>query len=142
MKSVFAILLVGAFLHALDLFAQSPAGLWTDQAKDTFELYGAETISGKIRSLVPASMPDGQTLTDIHNPDPARHKIPLIGLVFLRDFKPAGNAQWRDGTIYDPRSGKTYSCSIQMEGNDTLAVHGFIGLSLFGRTEHWRRLTP
>jgi hypothetical protein len=137
-----SIFLLGLLLSCRMLFAQSPAGLWIDKDKNTFELLGGATITGKIRSLNPPATPDGRTLTDIHNADPAARQVPLVGLVFMKNFKPAGPGLWNGGTIYDPKSGKTYSCDLRMEGDDTLALHGFIGISLFGRTEYWKRLAP
>jgi uncharacterized protein (DUF2147 family) len=45
------------------------------------------------------------------------------------------------GDILDPESGKVYSCSFQLEGDGTrLVLRGFIGLSLFGRSQTWRRV--
>jgi uncharacterized protein (DUF2147 family) len=140
MKSVYALVLLGTLVCPLRLFAQSPVGVWIDKDKDTFELYGQGTIGGKIRSLNPPTTPDGKTLTDIHNPDPSKRKIPLVGSVFLENFKPEGHGLWDHGTVYDARSGRTYSCTIQMQGNDALDLHGYYGVSILGRTEHWKRV--
>lgn len=76
---------------------------------------------------------------DDENPDPALRDRPLFGLRILEGFKDAGEGKWKDGTIYDPNNGKTYSCVIELEDDETLKVRGFIGLSLFGRTERWTR---
>ena len=35
-----------------------------------------------------------------------------MGMLLLTDFVYDGNNLWNDGTIYDPDSGKTYSCKI------------------------------
>ncbi|MBI4832212.1 MAG: DUF2147 domain-containing protein [Candidatus Lindowbacteria bacterium] len=40
--------------------------------------------------------------------------------------------------IYDPKNGKTYSCSAKLD-KDKLYIRGFIGVSLLGRTTVWRR---
>jgi len=76
---------------------------------------------------------------DDENPDPALRDRPLFGLRILEGFKDAGEGKWEDGTIYDPNNGKTYSCVIELEDQKTLKVRGFIGVSLFGRTERWTR---
>ena len=138
MKSIYLLVCLAALWCPRRLCAQSPVGLWVDKEKDTFELYAQGTLSGKIRSLNPPTTPDGKPLTDIHNPDPSKHKDPLIGLVFLKDFRSEGHGLWDHGTVYDARSGKTYSCTLQMEGNDALSLHGYIAISAFGRTENWR----
>jgi uncharacterized protein (DUF2147 family) len=60
--------------------------------------------------------------------------------VILNDFVFDGDATWENGTIYDPREGKTYSCKITLKNKDNINIRGFIGLSLFGRTEMWTRI--
>jgi uncharacterized protein (DUF2147 family) len=50
-----------------------------------------------------------------------------------------GNS-YEDGTIYDPENGKTYSCTIEMVNANTLNVRGYIGISLIGRTDVWKRV--
>ncbi len=46
---------------------------------------------------------------------------------------------WEEGTILDPKSGKVYDCTISFEDPNTLNVRGYLGFSLFGRTQTWRR---
>ena len=55
-------------------------------------------------------------------------------------FKYTGNSQWQNGTIYDAESGKTYSCNIKLTNPQTLEVRGFVGVSLFGRTDTWKKV--
>lgn len=50
-----------------------------------------------------------------------------------------GDGRWSVGQIYDPNSGKTYSCKLKLIDRNTLYVRGYIGISLIGRTETWRR---
>ena len=57
----------------------------------------------------------------------------------LEGFQAKSAEKWADGTIYDPNNGKTYSCTLELENEKTLKVRGFIGVSLFGRTERWTR---
>jgi uncharacterized protein (DUF2147 family) len=49
--------------------------------------------------------------------------------------------KWVNGTIYDPKNGKTYKCYMWFdEGNDKiLHVKGFIGFSMLGREVEWVR---
>jgi uncharacterized protein (DUF2147 family) len=83
----------------------------------------------------------GQTRVDRNNPEEARRKAPIVGLVVVRDFVYAGENQWKDGFIYDPDNGKTYRCKARLEG-DTLKLRGFIGISLLGRNALWTRVKP
>lgn len=60
---------------------------------------------------------------------------PLIGLQIINGLKKDGES-FDGGTITDPKSGKTYKCSIKKDG-DKLNVRGYIGFSLIGRTQTW-----
>ena len=62
-----------------------------------------------------------------------------MGLVILRNFRPEGTA-WVGGTVVDPENGKEYKGKLWTVGSDTLSMRGFIGFSLLGRTQNWKRL--
>lgn len=81
----------------------------------------------------------GKPKTDKNNPDPALRSRPDLGLELLKDFTFDGDNVYEDGTVYDPKNGKTYSCKLTLEGN-TLRLRGYVGISLFGRTEIWTRV--
>jgi len=81
----------------------------------------------------------GKVKTDKNNPDPALRSRPDLGLELLKDFNYTGDNVYEEGTIYDPKSGKTYSCKMTLSGN-TLKIRGFIGISLFGRSEIWTKV--
>ena len=76
---------------------------------------------------------------DDKNPDPALRERPLDGLTIMRGFDYAGDGRWTGGTIYDPNSGKTYKSTLTLVDADTLKVRGYIGVSLFGRSDTWTR---
>ncbi len=84
---------------------------------------------------------DGKARTDENNPDKELAKKPLMGLVFLANFKKDGEKAWDGGSIYDPTNGKTYSCEMKMISPDKLEVRGYIGISLIGRTSEFTRAT-
>ncbi|TAE11936.1 MAG: DUF2147 domain-containing protein, partial [Bacteroidetes bacterium] len=46
---------------------------------------------------------------------------------------------WEEGKIYDPKGGEDYSCTIKMLDDNTVEVRGYVGISLFGRTDTWKR---
>ena len=77
--------------------------------------------------------------TDVNNPEASMRNRPLIGLEILSGFEYAGDGRWTGGTIYDPDNGKTYRCKLRLVDRDTLEVRGYIGISLIGRTEVWKR---
>ena len=76
---------------------------------------------------------------DIKNPDPSLRSRPAVGLEILRNFTYAGDGEWEDGTVYDPKSGRTYSCKMSMSDPDKLNIRGYVGFSMLGRTESWTR---
>jgi uncharacterized protein (DUF2147 family) len=50
---------------------------------------------------------------------------------------------WTGGHILDPESGDVYRCMISLEnGGRELRLRGYIGFSIFGRTEKWPRVEP
>jgi uncharacterized protein (DUF2147 family) len=81
----------------------------------------------------------GKPKTDQKNPDASLRGRPLLNLEILKDFAYDGDDVYEDGTIYDPKSGKTYSCKMTLSGNK-LKVRGYIGISLIGRTEVFTRV--
>ena len=40
----------------------------------------------------------------------------------------------------DPKNGKTYKCLLYLDGEDTLKVRGYVGISAMGRTQTWQRV--
>ncbi len=64
--------------------------------------------------------------------------LAIEGMVIVEGLELNGKT-WEEGTILDPKSGKTYSCYITFENNNTLKVRGYFGFSLLGRTQKWIR---
>lgn len=94
-------------------------------------------LSGVIRgsATTGTDRPDHDHL----NPDPELRERPLVGLQIFDGFEYDGHAAWSGGTIYDPNSGKTWQCRLQLVDRDTLRVRGYVGIALLGRTETWKR---
>jgi uncharacterized protein (DUF2147 family) len=74
----------------------------------------------------------------VSNPDKSKQNQPIIGLIILEDFS-FNSDEWKDGTMYDAESGKTYNCNISLKDKSNLRVRCYIGISLFGRTERRTR---
>jgi len=81
--------------------------------------------------------------TDVANPDAALRGRPICNLQILGGFKQAADApaEWRDGWIYDPESGKTYHARMSLRDAATLDLRGYVGIPLFGETRVWTRDT-
>lgn len=94
---------------------------------------------GKITWIKNPKDEKGMVRTDAKNPDAKLRSQQILGLEIVRDFV-YDDGKWTDGTLYDPKSGKSYSGNITMKGNDVLNMRGYIGFSLIGRTEVWKRV--
>ena len=82
---------------------------------------------------------NGHAKMDTKNPEESKRSRPIVGLAILEGFSFNGSDKWEDGKIYDPASGKTYSCYMWLQDHKTLKLRGYIGISLLGRNETWRR---
>ncbi len=137
----FATLLNVPSANSEGLTGKEITGLWWTPKKDAkleiSDLQG--TFSGKLVWIIEK---DAEKL-DIHNPDESKRNQKVMGLKILDGFKFSGD-QWDGGSIYDPKNGKTYSCKMSLKKElgkpDVLKVRGFIGISLFGRTEEFTRV--
>ena len=121
----------------------SPLGTWTNaEKKATFEIYKCgNKLCGKIVTLtVPNDPKTGKPKTDSMNPDPKLRNRPRLGLVFMQGFEYDDDNKWDDGKIYDPESGKTYSCYMKMNSANSMEVKGYIGFSMIGKSQTWTRV--
>ena len=64
---------------------------------------------------------------------------PVLGLVIIKGLKKKGDF-YEGGKATDPKNGKSYHCKMSLEGKDKLIVRGYIGISLFGRSQTWFRI--
>ena len=112
-------------------------GIWFNEEKDAkIKVYRE---SGKFYGkIVWHKTGDDISAYDENNPDPELKKRKKVGLIILTGFE-FDDGQWEDGEIYDPKSGKTYSCVIKLQKDGSLNVRGYIGISLLGRTTHWTK---
>lgn len=132
------------------VFAQKPRpgdilGIWYNEEKTSkVQVYQAGNLFfAKIVWLKePMDKETGKPRLDKLNPDPKLKNNPLIGLTILKNFEFDGDDEWNDGTIYDPKNGKTYSCFMKFDGSpDKLKIRGYVGVSLIGRSTYWTRTT-
>ena len=82
----------------------------------------------------------GKPKVDKKNPNKDMRNTPILGYRVLRDFVFQGDNKWKEGMIYDPKKGEDYKCNITLVNANTLDVRGFVGISLIGRTDTWKRI--
>lgn len=148
--SIFLLLLILSAWSGIKINAQSHKaddiiGTWLNQeATGKVEIYKESgKYFGKIVWLKePNDKTTGKPRTDNLNPEVKLQSRPIIGLVNLKNFVFDGDDEWEDGTIYDPKNGKTYSCYIEFDSPAKLKIRGFVGVSLLGRNTYWTKTTP
>ncbi|WP_156299355.1 DUF2147 domain-containing protein [Streptobacillus canis] len=106
---------------------------------DIYEKNGK--VYGKIYQLTERFDDKGELKKDVNNPDKSKQSRTLEGIDFVSGFVyNDSNNTYEDGKIYDPSTGKTYSCYMVLQENGTLKVRGHLpGLTLIGKTQTWKR---
>ncbi|MEQ1683250.1 MAG: DUF2147 domain-containing protein [Burkholderiaceae bacterium] len=142
------VLALGLGLFAAIAHAQAtPAGLWKtidDETKKEKSLIRiTETggvFTGKLEKLLdPSAKPDA--VCDLCTDD--RKDKPVVGMTLIKGVKQSDSdkGRWDGGEILDPNNGKTYKVRLTPgEGGKTLAVRGYIGAPMLGRTQTWVRV--
>ncbi len=131
----------GAGAQQLSPKLQNAIGRWQIVNSDGTPGGKAETYlqNGKLFGRVTEVRP-GRTPHDVCDKCSGEYKNQLIlNMIFLRNFHPDGDV-WVGGTVVDPENGKEYQGKLWTVGNDDLHMRGFVGFSLFGRTETWVRI--
>jgi len=145
MQLVLGSALILAFmpLAAQQHSADAILGKWLNEDQDAHvEIYkDAGKYFGKIIWLKdPIDEVTGKPKVDDENPDANLQNRPVLGLVILKDFIFDGETEWEDGTIYDPKNGKTYDCYMEIDEEGVLKIRGYIGISWIGRNTYWTRV--
>lgn len=140
MKKIF-ITVIFAMIPFIASYAQDVVGKWKlEDGSAIVEVYRqGDSFNGKIVWLQNPTESDGSPAKDGNNPDKSLRSRQLIGLNMLSGLKKTGN-EYSGGSIYDPGNGKTYNCSMKVEGN-VLKVRGSLDKKgLLGRTMDWFRV--
>ncbi len=146
MKPIILIIIAIAMLVPAALIAEtfSIEGYWFN-AEKTSKIHIYKTTSGsyagKIVWLREPNDANGVAKVDNKNPDKALRTRPLLNLIIVKGLSAKANNKYDGGTIYDPKSGNTYSSKAELTSASTMKLRGFIGISMVGRTEIWTRTT-
>ena len=69
-----------------------------------------------------------------------RHDQPVLGMEIISRLKRSDETVYTDGEILDPDEGDTYRLKITvLDQGARLDVRGYLGISLFGRSQIWTR---
>jgi uncharacterized protein (DUF2147 family) len=70
----------------------------------------------------------------------AEKDAPVVGLTLIKSMTRSG-LNYENGTIMDPRDGSVYRALMELSPDGKkLTVRGYLGISLFGRSQVWNRL--
>ena len=134
--------LIAALLFFQISISQTVIGKWktiddeTGKEKGVVEIYEKNgKIYGKIVEILESENRD-KKCTLCKGEDKNK---PILGLTFIKGLVKDG-LEYNDGQVLDPKNGKLYKCYITLVGKDKLKIRGYIGISLFGRTQYWYRV--
>jgi len=139
------------FIFLLALFAgkntASPPdnieGTWLTAGDDAAKVSIYRTGNKYYGKIIWLEIPteNGKARVDEHNPDASKRNDPAIGMLIVKDFVWNEEEKHFDsGTVYDPKSGSTYSGYMELVDENKLKLRGFIVVSWIGRTEYWTRV--
>jgi uncharacterized protein (DUF2147 family) len=106
--------------------ARSPIeGLWlTDDHKGIVRIAPCgNRLCGTVFKVLDRS--PGALDHDANNPDPQLRGRPLVGLPTLTGFEGSGGS-WKNGRAYDPKTGKTYRSTLELQPDGSLKISGCI----------------
>jgi uncharacterized protein (DUF2147 family) len=144
-RILFPALFLSALVFSIPASAQTqvkaPTGLWlTQNERSVVKLYQCEQgkpfLCGKIAWII-----DGGMQFDTKNPDASKHKTPLCGMTILSGLKMEKPTYWSGGKVYKADEGDTYDANMTILSDNSLEVRGFVGMSLFGKTQTWKRVS-
>jgi len=120
----------------------SPVGLWQplDSGGKPLGLIRIFKTNGLYYGRIEPSSPDDDRNARCTRCSDDRYDQPIIGLVLLRHLRPE-NGEYVGGDILDPDTGRIYGCTLRLtDGGREAVMRGFLGISLLGRSQTWRRV--
>lgn len=140
------VLVLAAALAVAPSAAQesSPIGRWRtidDKTGDAKSIVEIREVNGELRGTVlevfspPA--PSSNPLCE-HCPGERRNQ-PIVGMEILWGLRKDGD-EYSGGRVLNPEDGKVYRCRLRvLDDGARLELRGYVGISLFGRTQVWLR---
>jgi uncharacterized protein (DUF2147 family) len=137
-----AALAVALLVPRAVLASAPPTGYWTtvdDDGKTATSVVQIYAQGGKLRGKIVELINPREKAPKCTACDGAKRNQPILGMEILWGLEKDGD-EWSGGRILDPKNGKEYKCYIEViDGGKRLKVRGYIGISLFGRTQHWQQ---
>lgn len=96
-----------------------------------------EQKNGTLSASIQKILTPGEENACTHCEGPYKNK-PLKGVTIVHGLKNVGGNKYENGSILDPKNGKTYSLKGELAGNQ-LKLRGYIGIAALGRNQTWIR---
>lgn len=124
------------------LAEQNPVlGLWQsfdDQGKPTGYIRITED-AGVLKGVIERGLPNEDANRRCTECKGERKNQRMLGMDILWGLRKQGD-EYTGGEILDPFSGNIYRAKLSLLENGTvLKVRGYVGVSLFGRTQIWKK---
>jgi uncharacterized protein (DUF2147 family) len=80
-------------------------------------------------------------LVDLKNKNSALRTRPLLGLMVLKDLRPADDGRtWSGGEVYNPDDGVNYKATMSIQNDGGLRVRTYVLIPALGKTQIWTRV--
>jgi uncharacterized protein (DUF2147 family) len=112
-------------------------GNWRDPTGSVIRIGACAT---QVCLWIVSLSPTAPAATDVHNPQPNERSRALCGLKIGSGFTLRDADHAAGGTLYDPKTGKTYHGGMAAAGAK-LELRGYVGIPLFGESQTWTRTT-
>ena len=145
LASILSAVLLGTVADSLRAAEPSAVGMWeqvdenSGKAESWFRIAERNAVyEGAIVKIFPKPGEDQNPICD--KCEGADRGKPFLGLTLIKGMHRHGDV-YEDGTIMDPRDGSVYHATMRLTPDGRkLEVRGYIGISLFGRSQIWNRL--
>lgn len=143
------LLLLTALLAGTNALAEDSSieGCWISTARDgVIEIRPGEddALRGRVVGVADPLFTEGERagepLVDLNNPDVTLRARSIASVFVVEGLRRRGD-RWRDGRLYDPRTGKRFSARASLGDDGTLRIRGYVGIPLFGVTLRWEPLS-
>jgi len=140
-RSIAVVCLFACIIPAIGA-ESTPVGRWrtvddkTGQPRAIVRIYEE---NGRLFGRIEASLNPARANRRCDRCKDERKNLPVVGLLIVRQLKKDGD-EYSGGDILDPDNGTIYRCKVRvLDNGGKLSVRGYMGISLFGRSQIWTR---
>ena len=76
---------------------------------------------------------------DTENDNPKLRSRSVVGIILMWGLRYDADGEFEDGDVYNPEDGNTYRFEAKVLDASTLKIRGYMGLSILGQSQIWKR---